>query len=260
MLVLAVIIFVGYYLVPVSKAQNVYLGAIGAVEILFWLFTAVMMGVKKILGTQEILFIVMECVLIVACCAGLCILSPKKEKGNWTSVRIVESVCAVALFGSATYVAVQYHNELISAGINIVMFGLCALCVLLYWWFADSVNHFASVIVVIGQAITFLYCFSSLCRKKESVELFSGAYKSLRALLAKLYVSAGKIRVAAVFRLCRLECIDDGVLHVPLGLFLGIVRICEFDRDRISRLDQCIDLVCYGCRTGRDYVLAVEFV
>ena len=180
MLVLAVIIFVGYYLVPVSKAQNVYLGAIGAVEILFWLFSAVMMGVKKILGTQEILFIVMECVLIAACCAGLCILSPKKEKGNWTSVRIVETVCAVALFGSATYVAVQYHNELISAGINIVMFGLCALCVLLYWWFADSVNHFASVIVVIGQAITFLYCFSSLCRKKESVDLFSGAYKILR--------------------------------------------------------------------------------
>ncbi|MBO4653098.1 MAG: LCP family protein [Lachnospiraceae bacterium] len=180
MLILAVIIFVGYYLVPVAKAQTVYIGALGAVEILFWLFSAVMMGVKKILGTQEILFVVMECVLIAACCAGLCILSPKKEKGNWTSVRVVETVCAVALFGSATYVAVQYHNELISAGINIVMFGLCAACMLLFWWFTDSVNHLASVVVVIGQAIVFLYCFSSLCRRKESVDLFSGAYKIIR--------------------------------------------------------------------------------
>ena len=178
--ILVVITFVGYYLVPVAKGHISYLAAIGGVEFLFWLFSAVTLWTKKILGVHEVLFVGMECLLVAACCAGLCILSPKKEKGNWMSVRIVESVCTVALFGSAAYVAVQYHNDLISAGINIVMFGLCAVCMLLYWWLTDQINHYVSVLVVFGQAITFIYCFSALCRKKEMADLFGAAYKLIR--------------------------------------------------------------------------------
>ena len=177
LLLMIAITFVGYYLIPMTKKRIYYLGAISAVEVLFWIVSAATMGFKKVLGFKELMFIILQCLLIAACCAGMYFFEPKKEKGRWLSVCIVESACVVAMFGSSVYVALRYRNELISAGINIVMFALCAACMLVYWWFADEINHWVSVAVVVGQAITFIYCFSALCRKKEMTSLLELAYR-----------------------------------------------------------------------------------
>jgi len=181
LLALVVIAFAGYYLIPYTSKMNVpCLWVLGGVEAFFWVISLVTMWFKKVLGTHELFFGTLVCLLILACTAGICILQPRKEKGRWLSVQVFQTACVVTLFAAAAYVALRYHNELISAGINIVMFALCAVCMLLYWWFSDSVNHWASVLVVVGQAITFIYCFSALCRKKDMADLFGVALKAIR--------------------------------------------------------------------------------
>ena len=180
MLILVVIAFLGYYLFPIKKWRVAYVAGLGGIEILFWLVTFITMSSKKILDFPEMVFIFLECLLIAACCAGVCIFSPKKESGRWLSVQIVESACVLAMFGSATVSALRYRNELISAKITILMFALCAICMLLYWWFADEINHLVSGLVIIGQAITFICCFSALCRKKEIADMIGVAYSAIR--------------------------------------------------------------------------------
>ena len=178
--ILVVITFLGYYLFPIKKGRVAYVAGLGGVEILLWLITLITMSSKKILGFPEMVFVFLECLLIAACCAGVCIFSPKKENGRWMSVKIVESACVLAMFGSATVVSLRYRNEMISAKITILMFALCAVCMLLYWWCADEINHLASGLVILGQAITFICCFSMLCRKKEVADMIGTAYSAIR--------------------------------------------------------------------------------
>lgn len=180
LMILTAAVFIGYYVFPMAKWRKIYLCSIGAIEIFFWLCSAVTMGIKKVLGVTEILFMILMCVLIAAGCAAAVFLSPKKEKGRWTMLRVAESLCTASMFGSAVIVVMRYRNELITTWIVILMFGLCAVSMLLFWWFSDRINHVASLVLILGHAIAFIVCFSTLCRKPELEELFSMAYTMLR--------------------------------------------------------------------------------
>ena len=180
LMILTAAVFVGYYVFPMAKWRKIYICSIGAIEIFFWLCSAVTMGIKKVLGVSEILFMVLMCVLIAAGCAAVVFLSPKKEKGSWMMLRVAESLCTLSMFGSALIVIKRYRNELITTWIVVLMFALCAVSLLLFWWFSDRINHVASLVIILGHAVAFIICFSKLCRKPDLEELLSMVYTMLR--------------------------------------------------------------------------------
>ncbi|MBQ6661164.1 MAG: LCP family protein [Lachnospiraceae bacterium] len=172
MIILVIVAILGYYLVPVTKwFRNAFTIGAGAMEIIFWIVSGFHLGRQKLLGAKEIMFMVILCALIAACCAVHCLLAPKKEKGNWFVVRVAESGCVVLMTLAAIYVSKKYLNQLLTPTLSIVMFGLCAAVMLVYWWFSDSVNHLVTVAVVIGQALAFVLTFVSLCRNRDAVDV-----------------------------------------------------------------------------------------
>ena len=79
LMILTAAVFIGYYVFPMAKWRKIYICSIGAIEIFFWLCSVVTMGIKKVLGVTEILFMILMCVLIAAGCAAAVFLSPKND-------------------------------------------------------------------------------------------------------------------------------------------------------------------------------------
>ena len=166
---------VAYFLVPKKKRSWFILGAFGF-EILAWALAAVWMGLKGVFGATEFLCVFLIAALLVIGAAVHTLLAPRKEKGNWSRVRLMASLCTIVLMVGAFYVVLHFRNDFMRADVTLLMFCLCAVSLLC--WFSDSVNHVLTLIIILVQVISYIVCFGKLCANKEQQELIGVVLKS----------------------------------------------------------------------------------
>ena len=166
-----------YFLVPAKKRDLFIAGAFG-LEGLFWIISTVFLALKKALGFPEILLVLFMLVLLAIAAVGHKSLAPKKEKGKWFRIRILASVCTVVLLFVSFFIALHYRNDFMRADVCLIMFGLCALSLLCFWWFADAANHVLTLMLILIQVVVYLVCFGKLCKNKERQALVGTVFKS----------------------------------------------------------------------------------
>ncbi len=168
---------VAYFLVPKKKRSWFILGAFGF-EILAWALAAVWMGLKGVFGVTEFLYAFLVVALLVIGTAIHTLLAPKKEKGNWARVRVMASLEVIVFLVGAFYVVLHFRNDIMRTDVTLLMFVLCAVSLLCFWWCSESVNHVLTLVIILLQVISYIVCFGKLCANKEQQELIGVVLKS----------------------------------------------------------------------------------
>jgi len=250
--------FLGYFIVPIGKKRDVFAISAFGLEGVFWVLSAVWMRMKGVCGATEIVFTLLVCALLAVCAMGHVSLAPRKEKGKWFRVRVMSSLCGLAAMAAALFVALYYRNESLRADVTILMFALCMVCLLAFWWLDNNANHVLSLALILVQVVTYLVCFGRLCRNKEMQSLLGVVMKfagMTQALMSLALVLTALLAISVLLHyLKNLQIVGKYASSVFSCLVVGLFLLLGGVQASVS---EATDIVASDAVTKSEYCVFV---